>query len=200
MQREVAPGYAEEAEELVKRYESLTFAEVHRHVLHLVPTHPARALDIGSGTGRDAAALAEMGHRILAVEPTDALRMRAIALHPSPNIEWVKDSLPDIASVCARGETFDLVMMTAVWMHLDAPQRRQGMPRVADLVAAGGTLIMTLRHGPVPEGRRMFEVTADETIALAGAQGLRNLLSMRSPSVYPANKDVAWTRLAFAKV
>ena len=77
-------GYAEEADELFQRYESISFAEVHRSVLHLIPTAPCWVLDIGSGTGRDAAALAAMGHRVVAVEPTDEMRMRAAALHPSP--------------------------------------------------------------------------------------------------------------------
>jgi hypothetical protein len=34
-------------------------------------------------------------------------------------------------------------------------------------------MIMSLRHGPVPLGRRMFEVSAEETKALAQPLGLR---------------------------
>src|SRR5271165_2002157 len=102
-------GYAEEAENLFGRYENILFADVHRSVLHLLPTAPSLVLDIGSGTGRDAAALAAMGHRVVAVEPTAEMRLRAIALHPSPQIEWLDDSLPDLAEVVRRGEQFDLV-------------------------------------------------------------------------------------------
>jgi protein-L-isoaspartate O-methyltransferase len=81
-------GYAEEAEALIKQYkeisrvkaaahlrqESVSFADVHEQVLHLIPTVPGRVLDIGSGTGRDAAAFAAMGHHVIAVEPTGELR------------------------------------------------------------------------------------------------------------------------------
>ena len=67
-------GYADEAEELFKLYESIPAADLHRAVLHLIPTTPGSILDIGSGTGRDAAWFASMGHRIVAVEPTDAMR------------------------------------------------------------------------------------------------------------------------------
>lgn len=77
-------GYAEHADTLVKQYESVRFADVHRPVLHLIPRRPGRALDIGSGTGRDASALAAMGHRVVAVEPTGEFRATAAALHPSP--------------------------------------------------------------------------------------------------------------------
>ena len=193
-------GYAQEAPELLERYESIAFADVHAGVLHLMPSPPCRILDIGSGTGRDAAAFAAMGHSVVAVEPTDELRMRAVALHPSSNIEWVNDSLPDLAAVAARGEEFDLVMLTAVWMHLDAEQRRRAMPRVARLLRSGGTMIMSLRHGPVPRGRRMFDVSADETIALAQAEALKVAHNTSGPSAFAWNKGVTWTRLAFKRV
>ena len=80
-------GYADEAEDLFKRYEGIPAADAHRAVLHLIPAAPSRVLDIGSGTGRDAAWFASMGHRVVAVEPTDAMRLPAMALHPSPQIE-----------------------------------------------------------------------------------------------------------------
>src|SRR5450755_4779746 len=112
-------GYADEAEDLFKRYEGIPAADAHRAARHLIPAAPCRVLDIGAGTGRDAAWFASQGHRVVAVEPTDALRIPAMALHPSPDIDWLDDSLPSLAVLRARGAKFDLVMLTAVWMHLD---------------------------------------------------------------------------------
>jgi SAM-dependent methyltransferase len=194
-------GYADEAEELFKRYESILAADAHRAVLHLIPAAPSSILDIGSGTGRDAAWFAAQGHRVVAVEPTDAMRLPAMALHPSPQIEWLDDSLPDLALLRARGEKFDLVMLTAVWMHLDERQRRHAMPNLVSLVRSGGAVIMHIRHGPVPVGRRMFEVTPEETIELARMHGLHTLLNARTESSQEANRiaGVTWTTLAFAK-
>ena len=163
--------YAEEAPELLKRYESVSFADHHHTVIHLIPATPGCVLDIGAGTGRDAAGFVALGHTVVAVEPTEELRRGAMALHPSPKIEWVNDSLPDLALVRARSEEYDVIMLSAVWMHLDEQQRRQAMPKVAALVRNGGVMIMSLRHGPVPPGRRMFEVSAEETIALAQPAG-----------------------------
>ncbi|HYM30458.1 MAG TPA: methyltransferase domain-containing protein [Candidatus Cybelea sp.] len=193
-------GYAEEADALVKQYESISFADVHRQVLHLIPAAPGRVLDIGSGTGRDAAALAAMGYAVVAVEPTAELRTRAAALHPSPRIEWLDDGLPNLSRLALRGESFDVVMLMAVWMHLDAEQRRRAMPRVAGLVRQGGVMILTLRHGPVPPGRRMFEVTATEIIPLAEAEGLRLALRIENQPDFFGRTDVSWTRVAFSKV
>jgi 2-polyprenyl-3-methyl-5-hydroxy-6-metoxy-1,4-benzoquinol methylase len=145
-------GYAEEAEELFRFYESIPAADAHRAALHLIPTSPGRILDVGSGTGRDAAWFASMGHRVVAVEPTEAMRIPAMALHPSPQIEWLNDSLPDLALLRTRRERFDLVMLSAVWMHLDQQQRRQAMANLAALIQPGGTVIMKIRHGPGPRG------------------------------------------------
>ena len=121
-------NYADEAPELLKRYESISFADAHARVLHLIPPAPCRVLDIGSGTGRDAAGLAALGHSVVAVEPTEELRRGAMLLHPSPMIERLDDSLPHLSVVRARGEEFDLVMLSAVWMHLDEMQRSLAMP------------------------------------------------------------------------
>jgi SAM-dependent methyltransferase len=194
-------GYADEAEDLFKRYESIPAADAHRAVLHLIPAAPSRVLDIGSGTGRDAAWFASMGHRVVAVEPTDAMRLPAMALHPSLQIEWLNDSLPELALVRTRGERFDLVMLTAVWMHLDAQQRQRAMPNLGALVREGGTVIMKIRHGPVPAGRRMFEITPEETIELARMQDLHPILNLRTQSSQEANRaaGVDWTNLAFVK-
>jgi len=192
-------GYADAAEALVKQYESIAFADVHRRFLHLIPSVPSRILDIGSGTGRDAAGFAAMGHRVTAVEPTAELRIRAAALHPSPQIEWLDDCLPDLVRLHARKESFDVVMLTAVWMHLDAQQRSQAMPRVAGLVRQGGVMMLSLRYGPVPPGRRMFEVTADETIRLAKAEGLSLALKLEDQDGLLRRPGVSWTRLAFSR-
>jgi hypothetical protein len=89
-------------------------------------------------------------------------------------------------------------MLTAVWMHLDAQQRRRAMRNVAALVRESGVMMISLRHGPVPSGRRMFEVSADETIGLAQPLGLRCMVNGQAESSF-RQPDVSWTRLAFLK-
>ncbi|WP_327299214.1 MULTISPECIES: class I SAM-dependent methyltransferase [unclassified Streptomyces] len=165
-------GYGEAAGALAQQYESVTFAEVHREVLHLFPSCPSSVLDIGAGSGRDAAALAARGHRVVAAEPTAELRSLGRRLHDGRQIEWVDDALPELPVLTARCHRFDLVLLTAVWMHLDERQRASAMIRLAGLLTTGGRVILSLRHGPVPAGRRMFPVSAEETIDLAHTHGL----------------------------
>jgi SAM-dependent methyltransferase len=191
-------GYGETAAKLVGPYETIAFHDVHADVLHLFPGAPGRVLDIGAGTGRDAAALAGQGHAVTAVEPTPELRDHGKALHSAAPIVWIDDALPDLDIVRGLGATFDLVLLTAVWMHLDLGQRQGAMPKVASLLAPGGVMAMRLRHGPVPAGRRMFDVTIEETAALAEACGLSTIHRGRRPGLFGV-PDVHWSVVVFRR-
>jgi hypothetical protein len=131
-------------------------------------------------------------------------RPRNCASRPLPFIltrisGGLDDSLPELARVIARRELFDVVMLSAVWMHLDETQRRRAMPNTARLVRTGGLTIMSLRYGPVPFGRRMYAVPAEETIRLAESEGLTLALKRSSQDGVLRGPGVSWTRLAFAR-
>jgi SAM-dependent methyltransferase len=191
-------GYAEAAEALAQQYESVSIERAYGSLMHMLPSPPADILDIGSGTGRDAAAFAERGHRVVAVEPTLEFRRIAQRLHPSSAIAWLDDSLPELARLSERQGQFDLVSLIAVWMHLDPWQRARAMPRVAALLRPCGLLVMSLRHGPVPAGRRMFEVGAEETCRLAAGEGL-TLMHHGTGRDMLGRAGVSWTMLAFRR-
>lgn len=189
-------GYAALTERFIHR--KLPFSLVHEPYLDLLPEPPARVIDIGAGPGHDAAHLSGLGHDVVAVEPTDALFQAARSLYADTPVRWIADGLPALERVSGA---FALVVMSGVWMHLDEGERRVGMARVASLVAPGGLLALSLRHGPVPAGRRMFPVSAEETISLAAAAGLRLVRQVERASVQAANRaaGVTWTHLAFRR-
>ena len=88
-------------------------------------------------------------------------------------------------------------MLTAVWMHLDEGERAAGMAALASLAAPGAKMFFLLRHGPVPAGRRMFDVSGEETEALAAPYGFAAIHLAREGPLTEANaRDGAtWTRL-----
>ncbi|MEV6132640.1 class I SAM-dependent methyltransferase [Streptomyces violaceusniger] len=188
-----AAGYEQKAEELARRYEGMTFEAVHKEFLPWLPPAPGRVLDIGAGSGRDAAALATRGHQVVAVEPTPELRRIGQRLHPDTAIRWIDDALPSLTGL--QGP-FDFTLLSAVWMHLDEQERVEAMQRLADLVAPGGCVALSLRHGPVPTGRRMFAVSAAETVALAERFGL-SAVHRGQGSDRLSREDVSWSTLVF---
>jgi SAM-dependent methyltransferase len=194
------PGYRENASELMQRYEEVSFPQKHQELIALIPRQCARALDIGAGAGGDAAWLAARGCHVVAVEPTAEFRDYA-RRHHSPKIEWLDDRLPGLPEVSRLGQVFDLILISAVWMHLDESERKVAMPIVASLLVPDGLLYISLRHGPVPEGRRMFEIPPSEVIASARACGLDLRLNVEKPSAQKQNRDagITWSQLAFVK-
>ncbi len=192
-------GYAEAAPMLLRK--RLSFDETHDPILHLIPREPAHILDIGSGPGHDAATLAEMGHSVVAAEPTPELLGGAIGLYGSERVAWIDDSLPRLQKVFSLGRRFAFILTSGVWMHLDEAQRREAMPTVAKLLEPRGVLALSLRHGSVPPGRRMFDVSAAETMTSAEQSGLATILNVDRNSVQAVNRaaGVTWTFLAFRR-
>ena len=194
-----AAGYGSNASALATQYESITFAEVYRDLMHLFPTQPSTVVDIGAGSGRDAAALARCGHHVVAVEPTSELRREGQRLHGELPIEWVDDHLPALNVLRRANRRFDIVLLTAVWMHLDLQEREVAMKAIAELVADNGRVFMSLRHGPIPEGRRMFGVSADETLRLAAGHGLSSIHQTAREDML-GRADISWSFLALGRL
>ncbi|HEY6815779.1 MAG TPA: methyltransferase domain-containing protein [Croceibacterium sp.] len=198
-QRTILEGYAAGAREMVPRFEALRTEAVLGPVLDLLPALPCRALDLGAGTGRDAAWLARRGHRVLAVEPVEELRRAGEALHRLPRLEWLDDSLPALTKTRMRDERFDLILCVGVWQHLPAELHESAIAAIASLAAAGGRGILSLRHGPGAPGRPCFAADPDVVVAAAERAGLDLVARRAADSVQPGNRaaGVTWTWLVF---
>ena len=164
-------AYNDQAEALSALYDAVDPAQAYESVLDLIPDGAGRlALDIGSGSGRDGAWLASKGYDVVAAEPSAGMRRVGGSLHPE--LRWIDDSLPGLQATHAIGLAFDLVLMSAVWMHVKPTDRARAFRKLTALLKPGGLLILTLRHGPPPPDRPMHEVTAGEIEALARSHGM----------------------------
>ena len=185
---QVLEEYAREAPDLVESFERICAADVYANVAHLLPMQPSRIVDVGAGTGRDAAWFVQLGHSVLAVEPTDHLRAAGMELHPSPRITWIKDTLPDLKRTLQRGEVFDCVVLCAVWQHLSSDERARAMPKLARLMGKDSRFFMILRHEPPDAKGRRNDTQREEAETMARESGLDLVFACEGKPVHPDSR------------
>ncbi|WP_157386312.1 class I SAM-dependent methyltransferase [Rhizobium leguminosarum] len=180
----------------MKLYESISFDEVHRNILDLLPEPPAAVLDIGAGSGRDAAALCVRGYVVTAVEPAKMLREEAARLHRELPIEWIEDSLPLLRRMGNR--QFDLILISAVWMHLTKSTRRSAVHRLGRLLKPGGRVVVTFREGPADPIRAFSPVRLGEVLADSQSAGIQVIRQVEDPDRLERGKS-QWTTVVLEK-
>ncbi len=120
-----------------------------------------RVLDVGAGSGRDAKWMHEQGADVYALEPCDELRELG-GVYTGPNVTWINDELPTLNRVQGIGVRFDLILVSAVWMHLAPSYRARAFRKLSNLLAPNGRLVITLRHGAFDDERLGYEVSVAE--------------------------------------
>lgn len=164
--------YNRNAASLFNQYQTLTTEQVHGAWLSDYAPSKGVVLDVGAGSGRDANYFAGKGLDVIAVEPSTGLGDLAKSLTGNGSVKWLNDHLPDMTSVIGLQLKYDLILVSAVWMHIPPTDRPRAFRKLANLLKAGGTLVISLRHGQPDSERPMFDVSAEELERLARQQGL----------------------------
>ena len=66
--------YDKNASAVAGSYEMAKTENVHEWFLEYMPKRPLVVLDVGAGSGRDAADFSSLGHDVVAVEPSEGMR------------------------------------------------------------------------------------------------------------------------------
>lgn len=182
-------------------YDALDTATLYKSLLPVMAPAPARILDVGAGSGRDAAWFAARGYDVVAIEPSPELRKfiaeKAAAVNGKLDVR--DGMLPQLSSL-GDGEKFDLIMLGGVWQHVLPGSRKDAFNRMAAHLKPGGILFITLREGPVPQGRKMYRVTAKATTRMAKENGLQPLaLDSGEAKDLLGRGGVRWTSFAARK-
>jgi ubiquinone/menaquinone biosynthesis C-methylase UbiE len=108
-----------------------------RDLLGSVPT--GRALDAACGTGRHAAHLVRLGHRVVGVDLTPEMLARARDRVPGAEFHTA-----DLRNLPADDESFDVVVCGLALAHL--PELDPAVRELARVLAPGGHLIVSVLH------------------------------------------------------
>jgi SAM-dependent methyltransferase len=138
---------------------------------HPPPGPGARALDVGSGPGDNAAELARRGWTVTGFD-VSAAAVEAAKVRVPDVTDWAVASLT--APPAAWRAAFDLVVEVYTLQVLPPAERAVAAAALAGLVAPGGTLvaIARAREPDEPAGALPWPLTRAEVEAIAGP-GLR---------------------------
>ena len=186
--------YNEKATELVKKYEKLCPETLNKWLLPYLPSDPASVLDIGAGSGRDAAWFSDLGHDVVAVEPSLSMQLKAQQLHPHKNIRWIDDSLPDLSRLNQEGLSFHFILLNAVWMHLPEQHRQKAFRKIVNCLKPNGCIAITLRQGPLNTDAKMHSVSIAEIEKLARNHGAYTEIILKSKDQL-GRKNITWDQI-----
>lgn len=192
--RDPVSHYDARATAFVEQYERASSSDVHAPFGDVISGGSGLALDVGAGSGRDAAWLAELGYEVVAAEPAAGMRREGAARHPGLGIRWIDDRLPDLSAVHRLGLAFDVILVSAVWMHIIPAQRARAFRKLVTLLKPGGGLLMTLRQGPDDPERPMWPTSIGEIEALARSHGM-NVSQITRAADQLGRADVSWTSI-----
>lgn len=188
--------YSDNSTALFDQYQSLSFDTVHQSWLDTVNLSKYKtAMDIGAGSGRDALALSLLGLCVTAIEPAKSLMDKGMEL-TGDKVTWKSDTLPELLSI--NENTFDVILISAVWMHLTIEQQGQSLSRLSTLLNDNGILVITLRHGKFNDGRKAFDVNGQRLIEEAKAFHL-TVFHTDNDTDQLNRPDVYWETVVFTR-
>jgi SAM-dependent methyltransferase len=190
--------YESNADTLLIEYEKVTFEQVHKDLLPFLET-PGLALDVGSGSGRDAAYLAALGWTVVAAEPSQSLLRGARHLHRNERICWIQDRLPGLNHVAALNLSYDLVILSAIWIHLNSTEEAHATDTIAELCSNSALVSVTLKCGPNEPRRGFFQKDPTSVIELFSSRGMR-LISLNLNDDLFGRAHITWHSLIFERM
>ena len=195
---EIVEAYDREAPVLAASYEKAKLQFAEPWWTQALPPAPALVLDVGAGTGLDAAWLASHGYEVVAVEPSTGMADVARSNGSPASISWVVDSLPDLIVIRNNNAVFDFILCNGVLQHVPPPLLQNAIASLADLIKPTCACAVSLRIGRLDARRAMFRLDPEDFCSFATNSGF----TVESKSSYadPLDRvDVSWVMLTLRR-
>lgn len=204
--------YNENVAEISQQYLSVSFENVHAPWSKFLPKilnkSNVSVLDVGAASGRDISYLyslliSHLGDedklgQFVAIEPSENLLEVGKQLTKQQKIKWINDSLPALQKTHSLEISFDLILVSAVWMHIPISQRARALRKLTNLLKPGGIIVVSLKQGMSEQEqhkRAMYDVSADEIENLALNLGLVCELMPQVSEDALKRDDIYWETL-----
>jgi 2-polyprenyl-3-methyl-5-hydroxy-6-metoxy-1,4-benzoquinol methylase len=188
--------YTTNAQRLSQQYDSLSPEQVHAGWLsHLPAVQPSSnlALDLGAGSGRDAAWLASMGWDVLAVEPSSGLRDIGRESTAQQSVSWLDDTLPQLSDIQASyNSSFRLILASAMWMHLTPYEQVIACDRLQQLAADDAVIVITWRNQANERERVFHAVDAEQFEKYFNSVARKSTVTISVSGDEGGREDVIW--------
>lgn len=195
-----AKYYDLDAAERGARYARARFEDIHADILDYLPPTGSDILDVGAGSGRDAAALAARGYRVVAVEPAQALADWGRARYADHEIIWIDDALPGLPVVTAMPRRYAFILCSAVLMHVAADALDRSVATLSALLTPCGHFAMSVRDRGSQDPSAIFHNHSEKAILEAARRANLDLVHQGENPDQLARPDFIWRAYLFRKI
>ena len=202
MKNETLDFYDNNAQEVSDRYEAFDFCERQSNLMTLI-SDCRKILEIGCGSGRDAAFLLSKGFDITAIDGSRPMLDEAAKRHPELTDRLHQHKMP--AALPFPDGNFDAVVSNAMLMHLNKHDIERAISETCRVLKKGGLFyfsVSTVR----PEvdssdhdgtGRRFTNLPASIWIETCRSQGYKKKWSATNPD--SGGRGIFWANFLFEK-
>jgi 2-polyprenyl-3-methyl-5-hydroxy-6-metoxy-1,4-benzoquinol methylase len=175
---ELTDYYEQNANAFIATTRDVDMSDARGRFLAVMPLHqgsPARILDAGSGSGRDASAFRRLGHEVEACDASPAM-VAATQKHAGVPTRLMR--FEDFA----WEHPFEGIWACASLLHVAMADLPGVIDRLAAHLVPGGALYLSFKRGTgerVKDGRRFTDMTAESLAALLDRSG-----AFRRPTIW----------------
>jgi len=195
--KKIVNYYDRHASILAKLYESVSFVDIHKDVLPLLPPPPCNILDIGSGSGRDAAWLSKQGYKVTAVDPSIASLEQGKTLHKE-EIRWLNGSLPQLSKLYRCDGSFSVILANAVFQHLQKSEIDPSIRRIFELLDKNGLFVVSLKISNEDESNITYPFDKDHFLHTCSSIGFSEISTYYQEDIFGRN-NLSWLKIILVK-
>ena len=188
--------YQKNGENIAERYESADVSNLHK-VLNASFKLPANLLELGCGSGRDAAFMTKQGFNVIAVDGSAMMIESALNYHPELSGCLHTIRLPD--GLSGSFGKFDGVFSIAALMHFSRPQIETIIKQVNSLLVSKGNFFFSVpiqrddiqKNEFDAKGRRFTTMTKAQWLEICRKYGFEPIRSGTTEDGL-GRKGIAW--------